>query len=141
MKPSKNDYKNALGFVTRLIDSILIVDFATTKQLLDKKMIAYITNAQGGVDEIKGSDAFIQRLEAMDIPSTNLAMNVTQVLPIESDKIMYMVEVNVHTDKAFLHNFSGQLIQIKRNKIIKYWMVEAQPEHSDQFWLHQDKAA
>lgn len=111
-------------------------DPTVMESLLDPRVIFYITNAQAGVDKVVGSQEFMKRIKAMNIPeATQFKINIIQIVTISEKQGMVMSEVKAEKNGKTLHNFSASLITIHNGKICESWMVDALPQYSDEFWL------
>ncbi|MBI2707234.1 MAG: hypothetical protein HYX35_02835 [Proteobacteria bacterium] len=111
------------------------LDWDQTRSLLDDNIVMYITNAEGGVDKVQGRDILMQRFQTVDYSKAqSLSLIPTQILSIETGKVMVMVHVKAHKNGVDFQNYGAYLGYIKDNKITHLWMVEAQPAYSDQFW-------
>jgi len=102
------------------------------RAVLADDMTAYVTNADGGVDQVHGGDSYLQRLRALKAPV--FSVNVTQAVAISSDEAMLMVEIRAERKGRRLHNFSAFLAKTYDDRISELWMVEALPAHSAEFW-------
>ena len=71
----------------------------------------------------------------MDLPGAEFRVELTQPpVEIESDKVLLMVEVHAERGGRSLHNFAGHLLRLDGEQIAEWWMVDAKPAESDQFW-------
>jgi hypothetical protein len=71
-----------------LIEAFSAADLQRMRELLADDMRAYVTNAEGGVDEVVGAAEYLGRIEAMDLASARFSVSITQMvkaLPAESD--------------------------------------------------------
>ncbi len=104
------------------------------RALLAEDVIAYITNAEGGVDRVQGRDAYLSRVEAMDLQSARFSLKLTQPpVKVASDQVLVMVEVRAERG-ATLHNFAAHLLRCRDGRIAEWRMVDAKPAESDRFW-------
>ena len=53
---------------------------------------------------------------------------------VDADKVLLMVEVRAERGGRRLHNFAGHLLRIDGGRIAEWWMVDAKPAESDEFW-------
>jgi ketosteroid isomerase-like protein len=60
------------------LDAFSAADFERMRALLAEDVVAYVTNAAGEMDEIEGREAYLGRLEAMDLPSARFSVEPTQ---------------------------------------------------------------
>jgi len=105
------------------------------RSMLDEDLVAYITNADGGLDEVKGRDGYLSRVEAMDLPSARFSIELTQPpVTLDADLVLIMVEIRARRRDRSLHNFAAHLLRIASGRISEWWMVDAKPAESDQFW-------
>jgi ketosteroid isomerase-like protein len=116
----------------RLVGAFNDGDKATQAELLAPDVVAYITNKDAGVDEVRGRDAYLARMP--DLRAAGAELTVTQALAIEDDRVMFAVEIRAHRAGDDLHNFAAFLARVSDGQIAELWMVEAQPAHSDEFW-------
>ena len=65
----------------RLFEAYADGDLATFCGLLADDLTAYVTNADAGVDEVRGVEAYMQRLP--DLHAADGRLRVTQVLPVD----------------------------------------------------------
>ena len=103
------------------------------RSLLADDLRAYITNREGGVDEV-GAEEYLQRLAAMDLPSAQLKLAVTQVIAPRPEMVIAMVEVNAARGGRTLHNHAAHCLFVRDGLVAEWWMVEALPAESDAFW-------
>ena len=118
----------------RLIDAFSAGDMPGMRALLSDELHAYITNREGGVDEVVGGDGYVARVEAMDLPSADFQVDITQLAEVRPDLVMVMVEVHAARAGKTLHNHAAHLLFIENDAVREWWMVEALPEASDEFW-------
>jgi ketosteroid isomerase-like protein len=114
-------------------------DLATVRSALAEDLVAFVTNADGGVDLVEGRDGYMQRLP--DLRAAGGTLDVTQVLEIDAQQVLTMVEIRADGSGDDLHNFAAFLARIRDGQIAQLWMVEAQPAHSDEFWAKRGKAS
>jgi hypothetical protein len=99
---------------------------------LAEDMTAYVTNAEGGVDPVRGRGSYLPRLLALKAPE--LSVTVTQSVTVSPDQGLLMVEICAERNGKSLHNFSAFLARIRDDQVSELWMVEAIPAYSDEFW-------
>ena len=121
--------------VQNFVAAMIAADFLVLKKLLSKNLVSYVTNAQGGLDFVNGSEDYLERLKAMDIPSVDFNMTINQLALINKEQVLVMIEVKAKKKRKKLHNHAAFLITVKRGKIESMWMVEALPAYSEEFWL------
>ncbi len=120
---------------TSFIDAFSAADFERMRALLAEDIVAHITNAEGGTDEVEGREAYLARLEAMDLPSAQFSVELTQPpVLVDPDRILVMVEIHAHRAGKSLHNFAAHLLRIADGRITDWRMVDAKPSDSDRFW-------
>jgi hypothetical protein len=68
-----------------LVEAFGDADLERMRSLLAADLRAYITNRDGGVDEITGADAYLERIAAMDSASAEFRVAVTQVAMVRPD--------------------------------------------------------
>jgi ketosteroid isomerase-like protein len=95
-------------------------------------LVAYVTTADGGADRVEGREAYLARLP--DLRAAGGSLTITQVLPVDDDRAMAMVEIRAARRGRRLHNHAALLARVADGAIVRLWMVEAQPAHSDEFW-------
>jgi hypothetical protein len=118
----------------RLIAAFGAIDFEGMRAQLADDLRAYITNAEGGVDEVVGADEYLRRVAAMDLPTASFSVEVTQSVAVRPELAMVMVEVRAARGSRTLHNHAAHLLFVRDAKVTEWWMVEALPAESDAFW-------
>jgi len=107
-------------------------DFAAVRSVLADDLVAYVTNANGGVDLVEGRDGYMERLP--DLRAARGRLGITQVVEIDSEQVLTMIEIRASRKGRDLHNFASFLARIRDGRITHLWMVEALPAHSEEFW-------
>ena len=125
--------KGAESAARELIEAFCAADTQRMRSLLADDLRAYITNREGGVDEV-GAEEYLQRLAAMDLPSAQLKLAVTQVIAPRPQMVIAMVEVNAARGGRTLHNHAAHCLFVRDGLVAEWWMVEALPAESDAFW-------
>src|SRR5262245_39562913 len=74
---------------------------------LDERLTAYVTNADAGVDLIRGRDRYMERVP--DLDSADGSLTITQVVPVDAERVLAMVEIHAALDGKRLHNFAAFL--------------------------------
>ena len=69
-----------------------------------------------------------------DLRAAGGRLRVTQVLPVDEERVMTMVEIRAERGGRDLHNFAAFLAQVGDGRVTKLWMVDALPAYSDEFW-------
>jgi hypothetical protein len=117
-----------------LIAAFSANDLAGMRARLADDLHAYITNREGGVDEVVGADGYVARVAAMDLPSADFRVDITQLVKVRPDLVMVMVEIHAARAGRTLHNHAAHLLFIEGDAVREWWMVEALPAESDEFW-------
>jgi ketosteroid isomerase-like protein len=120
------------AFGRRLFESYGEGDLDGFRKLLASDLTAYVTNADAGVDELRGRDEYMGRLP--DLHAAGGRMRVTQVLPVDAERVLTMVEIRAERGGKELHNFAAFLAEVQGGKVATLWMVDALPAYSDEFW-------
>ena len=108
-------------------------DREAAASLLAEDVVAYITNADAGVDTVTGREAYKARVP--DLRGAGGSAEITQVVRIDDERAMTMVEIRVPDRRGkSLHNHAAFLARIAGGEIAERWMVEALPAYSDEFW-------
>jgi ketosteroid isomerase-like protein len=119
----------------RFIAAFSAADFDAMRELLAPDLIAWVTDADGAMQRLEGRDDYLGRVEAMDLPAARFSVELTQApVEVDGDKVMLMVEVHAERGGRTLHNFAGHLLRIDDGRIAEWWMVDAKPAESDEFW-------
>jgi hypothetical protein len=84
---------SAESVARELIEAFCAADTRRMRSCLSDGLRAYITNRDGGVDEV-GADEYVGRVAAMDLPSAEFRLEVTQVVTPRPEVVIAMVEVN-----------------------------------------------
>lgn len=125
----------AAEVANQFIEAFSAADFPRMRALLADDLVAYITSADGGIDQIRGRDEYLSRLDAMDLPSAKFSVRPTQQpVEVELDLILLMVEIRAQRRERSLHNYAAHLLRIADGQIIEWRMVDAKPAESDAFW-------
>src|SRR5438876_867991 len=88
----------------RLIEAFGAIDFDGMRAQLGDDLRAFITNAEGDVDEVVGADEYLRRVEAMDLPSASFRVDITQSVAVRPELAMVMVEIRAARGSRTLHN-------------------------------------
>jgi ketosteroid isomerase-like protein len=123
----------AESVVRELIEAFCAADTQRMRSLLADDLRAYITNREGGVDEV-GAEEYLRRVAAMDLPSAQFKLTVTQTIAPRPEMVIAMVEVNAARGGRTLHNHAAHLLFVRDGLVAEWWMVEALPAESDAFW-------
>jgi hypothetical protein len=116
-----------------LIEAFCDADTQRMRSLLATDLRAFITNRDGGVDEADAEE-YLRRVEAMDLPSAQLRLTITQMITPRPDMVLAMVEVNATRGTKTLHNHAAHCLFLRGGLVAQWWMVEALPTESDAFW-------
>ena len=108
-------------------------DRAAMAALLADDLVAYVTNADGGADEVRGATAYMARVPSGD--DATYSTTVTQAVSVSSSQVLAMVEIKAERKGRTLHNHAGFLARFDGDgRIDELWMVDALPAYSDEFW-------
>ena len=124
---------HALQVVRDLLDAFSSVNMPRLRALLADNLRAFITNRTGDVDGV-GADEYVARVEAMDLPSAEFSLEITQAVAPRPDMVMVMVEVRARRGGRTLHNHAAHCLFVRDGLVHEWWMVEALPAESDAFW-------
>jgi ketosteroid isomerase-like protein len=116
----------------RLFDAYAEGDLEGFSGLLADDITAYVTNADAGVDELRGVEDYMSRVP--DLHAAGGELRITQILPVDDERVLTMVEIRAERDGRRLHNFAAFLAQVRGGKVTRLWMVDALPAYSDEFW-------
>jgi ketosteroid isomerase-like protein len=131
----KVDRSEPAVVASRFLEAFSAADFERMRALLAEDVVAHITNAEGGVDKVEGRDAYLSRLEAMDLPSARFNVEPTQPpVAVDPDRVLVMVEIHARREGRSLHNFAAHLLRVADGRITDWRMVDAKPSESDDFW-------
>ena len=125
--------KNAESVARELIEAFRSGDTQRMRSLLSDDVRAYITNRDGGVDEV-GAEEYLRRVAAMDLPSAQLRLTVTQAVTPRPEMVIAMVEVDAARNDRTLRNHAAHCIFVRDGLVTEWWMVEALPAESGAFW-------
>ena len=121
--------------IKELLAAFSAADFTRMKAVLAPDLLAFVTNESGGEDEVRGRDAYLARIEAMDLPGVRFSVELTQAPVIVGEGlVLAMVEVRAAKDDRRLHNYAAHLMRAAGGAITEWRMVEAKPSESDRFW-------
>jgi ketosteroid isomerase-like protein len=118
--------------VRRFVEAYSAGDRAGMESVLSASLVAYITNAEAGVDRVDGAGAYVARLP--DLRGAELSLRVTQSVAVAADRELTMVEVRARRLDRDLHNFAAFLSRVRDGRIEELWMVDALPADSAEFW-------
>lgn len=107
-------------------------ELETMRALLAEDLVAYIANADAGVDRVEGRDNFMSRLP--DLAGAELSTAITQIVAIDEERVMTMIEIKAERGERTLHNFAAFLARTSEGQVAELWMVDAKPAYSDEFW-------
>lgn len=123
------------AIVERFLAAFAAADMRSMRDLLAPDLVAWVTNADGEMDRVEGRDAYLDRIEAMDLPAANFRVELTQPpVPVQGDLVLALVEVRATRNDRTLHNFAAHLLRLRNNQIAEWWMADAKPSESDAFW-------
>ena len=107
-------------------------DESHMRSLLAPGIVAYVTNADAGTDQVVGPDAYLDRLP--DLTGADIQLDITQSVDVAADQTLAMVQIRAHRKGRDLHNHAAFLARVAEGQITELWMVDAQPAYSDEFW-------
>jgi ketosteroid isomerase-like protein len=120
---------------TRLLEAFSAADLEGMRAVLDEHLVAYVTNAEGGMDRVDGREEYLRRVGAMDLPAARFSVELTQQpVVVDPDQVLLMVEVRAERGGRTLHNFAAHLLRVADGRVTEWRMVEAKPAESDEFW-------
>jgi hypothetical protein len=125
--------KSAESIARELIEAFCDDDTPRMRSLLADDLRAYITNREGGVDEV-GAEEYLRRVAAMDLPGAQFKLAITQLVAPRPEMVIAMVEVSAARGNKTLHNHAAHCLFIRQGLVAEWWMVEALPAESDAFW-------
>ena len=115
-----------------MVDAFGGGDREAMRGLLADDLVAYITNAEGGVDRVDGPDGYLARVP--DGKDATYSADVTQVVTVAEGQVLGMVEIKAERKGRTLHNHAAFLARVANDRITELWMVDALPAYSDEFW-------
>jgi hypothetical protein len=121
--------------VRAFVDAYAAKDHDRMRALVADGIDAHITSAAGGVDDVRGADAFLARFP--DLDDAELTLTVTQAVAVEPDRVLALVRVEARRGDATLHNVGGFLVRVAEGRMADFWMVDALPAESAEFWSRQ----
>ena len=124
---------SAESIARELIEAFCDADTQRMRSLLAPGLRAFSTNRDGRVDEA-GAEEYLRRVVAMDLPSAQLRLTITQMVTPRPDMVIAMVEVNAIRGGKTLHNHAAHCLFVRGGLVAEWWMVEALPAESDAFW-------
>jgi hypothetical protein len=116
----------------RLFGAYAVGDTETVRSILGDDLVAYVTNADAGVDVVNGRAAYLERLP--DLAAAGGSLRVTQIATVDAERFLAMVEIRAERNEMALHNFAAFLGRIAGAQVHELWMVDARPAYSDAFW-------
>ena len=125
--------RSAESVARELIEAFCAADTRRMRSLLADDLRAYVTNREGGVDEV-GAEDYLRRVAAMDLPGAQFRLAVTQAVTPRPEMIIAMIEVNAARGGRTLHNHAAHCLFVRDGLVAEWWMVEALPAESEAFW-------
>lgn len=119
--------------VQGFVQAVAANDLDGMRALMAEGFTGYITDADGGTRQVD-RDGYVAAIEAMDVPTADLRMDLIDTTLVGDDQVLVMVEVHAARGGRTLHNFSGQLARVVDGRLTDLWMVDALPAESDAFW-------
>ena len=126
---------DAAEVTRRFLAAFSAADFDAMRALLAPDLKAFVTNAEGGVDVVEGRDAYLGRIEAMNLPAARFRVELTQP-PVEAGdgQVLAMVAVHAERGDRTLENYAAHLLRVEDGAIAEWRMADAKPAESDAFW-------
>lgn len=115
-----------------MIDAFATGDLDRMRTMLADDVVAYVTNAEGGVDRVKGAEGYMRRVP--DVSDAEYAIEVTQAVTVAASQVLAMVEIRAERGDRTLNNHAAFLVRVHDGLVTEIWMVEALPASSDEFW-------
>ncbi len=110
-------------------------DLAALRACLADDSVALVTGPDGRPVEMRGADAYVAAVVAMNLPAVDYSVTLTQApVPVGDDAVLVMVQVRARRPDRELHNYAAHLLQVAGGRIVRLSMVEAKPAESDRFW-------
>jgi hypothetical protein len=125
--------KSPESVARELIEAFRAADTQRMRSLLADDLRAYITNSEGGVDEV-GAEEYVRRVAAMDLPDAQFRLTITQAVAPRPEMVIAMIEVNAARGGRTLHNHAAHCLIVHDGLVTEWWMVEALPAESEAFW-------
>lgn len=121
--------------VKQPLDAFSGADLEGMRSLLADDLVAYVTNADGGMDRVDGAAEYLSRVRAMDLSSARFSVTLTQVpVVVDAENVLAMVEIRAARRGKSLHNFAAHMLRIRAGRVVGWWMTDAKPAESDEFW-------
>lgn len=121
--------------VSDFVAAFAAVDTDAMAVLLNERVVACITNAEGGADVIEGRNALLERIGAVNYGGAELSIELTNAIEPASGQVLAMAKIHaIAPSGEELHNFAAHLCTVSDGLITEWWMVEALPAESDRFW-------
>jgi len=119
----------------RFLAAFSAADLEGMRAMLAEDLVAYVTDAEGGMDRVEGRGEYLGRVEAMDLPSVRFSVELTQPpVPVGGDQVLVMVEIRAERGGRSLRNYAAHLLRVADGRIAEWRMVDAKPAESDAFW-------
>jgi ketosteroid isomerase-like protein len=119
----------------RLLTAFASADLDSMRAILAEDMVSYVTNRDGGVDRLVGREEYLSRILAMDLPQAQYSVSLTQPpVVVDDGRVLIMVEVRAAESGRALHNFAAHPLRVTDGRVAEWWMVDAKPAESDEFW-------
>ena len=126
--------KTSKALIENFVKAFQTMNIEALDSLMDQDIIMYVANAYGAPDKVEGRDSLIKRFQEVDYTQAEIKLTITQILTIESEKIMAMIHVTACKNNIDFENFAAFVFYIKNNKINFIWQVDGKPADSDKFW-------
>lgn len=127
--------RDPVEVVTALVNAFGALDTQGMAAHLAPDVEAFVTNASGGRDAVAGREALLARIAEVDYGAAVLSLAVTDATATAAGQALVMVEVRAtRPDGRTLHNHAAHLCDVAGGRVSRWWMVEALPAGSDDFW-------
>ena len=125
----------AVAVATNLLEALNAGGLDRMRELLAPDLIAWVTNADGEADRVTGREEYLRRIAAMDLPGAQYRVTLTQSpAAIDDHLLLLMVQVQAERNGRQLHNFAAHVLRVDDGRVTQWWMADAKPAESDQFW-------
>jgi SnoaL-like domain len=119
----------------RLLEAFTAARTDRMRPLIADDLVAYVTNADGGMDRVDGRDAYLDRVAAMDLEAAEFSVELTQPpIAVDAEQVLLMVEIRARRGARTLHNYAAHLLRVAGGQVTEWRMVDAKPAESDAFW-------
>lgn len=110
-------------------------DIDGMRALLSADLVAWVTGADGSAHQVVGPDAYLARVEAMDLPAAQYAVVATQpAIAIDDRLVLVLGEIRAARGGRTLENYAAHVFRVDDLLVSEWWMADAKPAESDRFW-------